>query len=375
MRLWNALVSLIWIVGTVLSAVSAQASDMTRLLGPALGSGAYRLLDPHWSADRCAREMDTAIPASDHDANLRQALCAVEAFLYCRSFVPGDCGGSLLHGLHGGDDQIAIHGSYAYDAFIRVPLDISLKRYRVIGLGIEDRKGAGFFAWVEVESEDCRGNGPRIRCGMLLTPGQASRREYFGFSDPGTEDHPRIRLWGPLRGANVDDVSQEGSLGLDARARSIEPSETMWRCLGNRVPSRPEAIRCALESMVACQELEELGRCAEVGWFKDGGASSNDDINALFGPAYFQEEDYDILRGIRRIGYRIIRFEPHYRGYPNLARVTVELRLCYLDEPEGQCHAAPFVRNKPVASYLVWFPPNPVPPNPWFPWVVDSFPG
>jgi hypothetical protein len=40
----------------------------------------------------------------------------------------------------------------------------------------------------------------------------------------------------------------------------------MWRCLGNRAPSRPEAIRCALESMLACEELEELNRRAEVGW-------------------------------------------------------------------------------------------------------------
>lgn len=347
---------------------------MVWLLGPALGSGEYRRLDPHWSADRCAREMEAAVPASDHDANLRQALCAVEAFLYCRSFVSGDCGGSLLHGLHGGDDRIAIHGSYAYDALIRVPLDISLKRYRVIGLEIEDTKGAGFFAWVEVESEDCRGSGPRIRCGMLLTPGQTSRREYVGFSDPGTEAYPRIRLWGPLREASASEAPEESSSNsdeLDAEPRSIEPSDTMWQCLENRVPSRSGAIRCAVESMIACLELEELDRCAETGWFKDGGNSNADDINALFGPAYFQEPDYDRLRGIRRIDYRITKSEPRYRDYPNLARLTIELRLCYLDEPEAQCKMASFVRNKPVASYLVWFPPNPVPPNPWFPWIVD----
>jgi hypothetical protein len=109
MRLWKAIGIAIWIFGAALSAASAQASDATQRLGPASG-GEYLHVDRRWSADRCAHEMEAAIPASDHDAHLRPALCAVEAFLYCRSFVSGDCGGSLLHGLHGRRPQIMSPG-------------------------------------------------------------------------------------------------------------------------------------------------------------------------------------------------------------------------------------------------------------------------
>jgi hypothetical protein len=121
-----------------------------------------------------------------------------------------------------GDDRIAIQGSYAYDASVRVPLGISLKRYRLIGLEIDNEAETGFFAWIEVESEDCRGDGPRIRYGMLLTPGQASRREYFGFSDPGMEDYPRIRLWSPLHGTGSGNAIGEG--GLESETSTHNPA-------------------------------------------------------------------------------------------------------------------------------------------------------
>jgi hypothetical protein len=335
-----------------------EASTIAELLGTKLGRGDYRDIDRHWSLDRCIGEMEVTVPDSQQAPHLRQALCCVEAFLHCRSFVaPSGCGDSLLHGWQGPDDAIAIYGSYAYDAYARMPLDISLKRYRVTGIAIEPSKHGEFFAWIEVESQDCRRTGTETSCGLLLTPGQKDRREYFGFADAGTEETGRIKLWGPMSGSAGDsEIADQSDLaGWQGKVRHIRPADDMWNCLDDHDRTSAGAAVCGVESMLSCLEFDRFDRCAEVGWFKDGPRHNEDDVNILFGPAYFNEPDPDILRGLRQALYRIVAIEPHYRGYPNVALVTVELRLCYSDEPEDSCTAETFSPNKTTDSYLVWF--------------------
>jgi hypothetical protein len=170
-------------------------------------------------------------------------------------------------------------------------------------------------------------------------------------------------------------MGQPDSAAWPGKVRHIRPTDDMWSCLDDHGRIAVEAAICGVESMLSCLEFDRFDRCAEVGWFRDGPHHNEDDVNVLFGPAYFNEPDPDISRGLRQALYRIVGFEPHYRGYPNVTRITVELQLCYSDKPEDSCEAVTFSPNKPTDTYLVWFPPNPVPPNPWFPWVVDRLDG